>query len=207
MSRRLDGPAGGLDLPDWRLLLIGGLLLSGLVVLLVVVLFAAAPSETIGAVQPDDGGAHVTDGADCRTAPAACGLDANPYSSVPATSGPMWNSPANWGVYSTPQAEGQLIHNIEHGGIVIWYDLELEPEAVAELATYVEAQTSQGVGGRYKFILTPWGGEDDLGSPVVVTAWRTVLQLESADTAAIDAFAREYYGQSPEPAGGPGPPG
>ena len=204
MSRRLDAPSGGLDLPDWRLLLIGGVLLTGLLLVLLVVV-TGSPSQAIGAVQPDDGGLHVTDGLDCRSAPASCGLDANPYSGVPATSGPMWNSPANWGVYSTPQAEAQLVHNVEHGGIVVWYESDLDPEDVAELAAYVDAQTSQGLGGRYKFILTPWGGEEELGSPVVVTAWRNVLALESADTAAIDAFAREHYGKSPEPAGGPGP--
>ena len=38
-------------------------------------------------------------------------------------------------------------------------------------------------------------------------AWRWLLELETADTDAIDAFAREHYGLAPEPNGGPGPPG
>jgi hypothetical protein len=33
-----------------------------------------------------------------------------------------------------------------------------------------------------------------------------MLQLDTADTAAIDEFAREHYGDSPEPNGGPAPP-
>jgi hypothetical protein len=41
---------------------------------------------------------------------------------------------------------------------------------------------------------------------VVATSWRYLLELETADTAAIDQFAREHYGIAPEPNGGPAPP-
>jgi hypothetical protein len=110
-------------------------------------------------------------------------------------------------VYATPANESQLIHNLEHGGIVIWYDPSLDAASVDTLVRYVETQTASGVSGRYKFILTPWGGADPLGSPVVATAWRYTLELETADTGAIGEFARARYGRSPEPNGGPGPPG
>lgn len=206
LTRRLDdrGPTAGL--PDWRLLAIGGLILVGLLVVVLVLIFGSGPSASSGTAQPNAGQAHVSPGSACRTSPETCGVDSNPYTSLPATSGPHWDSPANWGAYSTPQSESQLIHNLEHGGIVIWYDAGLDAEQVAELANYVDAQTAQGVAGRYKFILTPWDG-DDLGSPIVVTAWRYLLPLESVDTGAIDDFAREHYGQAPEPNAGPGPPG
>ena len=115
---------------------------------------------------------------------------------------------ANWGVYSTPQNETQVIHNLEHGGIVVWYDpARLDQDGIDALTQYVNGQTSSGLSGRFKFILTPWGGDEPLPSPVVATAWRYLLQLETADTAAIDEFARAHYGRSPEPNGGPGPPG
>jgi hypothetical protein len=212
MSRRLDDRGAGPALPDWRLLAIGGLLLAGLIVIGLVLLFGSGPSESVGTVQANDGQTHVTAGIDCR-APAnasqeqECG-GRDPYSSVPAASGPHWppDAVANWGVYSTPQPETQLIHNLEHGGIVIWYRDDLPQEQVDELASYVEAQVSQGVAGRFKFILSPWGGSAEIGAPIVVTAWRYLLELDELDTAAIDEFAREHYGQSPEPNGGPGPP-
>ncbi|MGZ8481939.1 MAG: DUF3105 domain-containing protein [Candidatus Limnocylindria bacterium] len=212
MTRRLDdgGPAAGL--PDWRLLAIGGLLIVGILVVVMVLIFGSAPSANAGVQQANDGQGHTAIGADCRDPgqqndSTNCGTD--PYSSLPAASGPHWDPSgiANWGVYSTPQSETQLIHNLEHGGIVIWYDPGLDGEQVADLASYVDAQTSQGVAGRYKFILTPWGGEQALPAPVVATAWRWLLELDTADTAAIDEFARDHYGQAPEPNGGPGPPG
>lgn len=205
LNRRID-QSDGMTLPDWRLLAIGGLLLVGVVIVALVLLVGSGPGVGAGTTQPDDGSAHVTDGASCRSNPASCGLTEIPYSSTPATSGPHWNTPNNWGVYTTPQNESQLIHNLEHGGIVIWYDPDaLDDDEVAELARYVEGQTAAGISGRYKFILTPWDGPD-FGEPIAVTAWRQLLYMDEVDTDAIGDFARTHYGRSPEPGGGPGPP-
>jgi hypothetical protein len=210
LNRRLDSPSG-MALPDWRLLVIGGVLLVGVILLVLVLVLGGGPSADVGVQLADDGQAHVAQGTDCR-APATgtqqqeCGAD--PYSSVPAASGPHWDGPANWGVYSTPLIETQLIHNLEHGGIVVWYDPDAADAAqVDELSRYVTTQVSSGISGRFKFVLSPWGGAEELPSPIVATAWRHLLELDEVDTAALDAFTREHYGRSPEPNGGPGPPG
>ena len=209
LNRRID-QGGTTALPDWRLLLIGGVLLVGVLILALVLIFGGGPSESLGVQHPNDGGAHVAVGVDCRAAPQSdpnCGT--NPYSSLPATSGPHWEPSgiAQWGVYSTPQPETQLIHNLEHGGIVIWYDPEaLTVESIDALTAYVENQNASGVSGRYKFILSPWGGSEPLPAPVVATSWRWSLNLDTAGIDAIDAFAREHYGNAPEPNGGPAPP-
>jgi hypothetical protein len=207
MNRRLDAP-GGMALPDWRLLAIGGVLLVGVILIALVLVLGSGPNPNAGVQQPDDGNAHVAPGTTCRSDEAPCGAD--PYSSTPATSGPHWDPSAlaNWGVYSTPQNESQVVHNLEHGGIVIWYDPEaVSDEDVDTLERYVTSQVSQGISGRFKFILSPWGGSDPLPSPIAVTSWRWLLELDEANTAAIDDFARERYGIAPEPNGGPGPPG
>jgi hypothetical protein len=212
MSRRIESGAAP-ALPDWRLLLIGGVLVVGVLILALVLLFGGTPSAGLGVQQPNDGTAHVTPGTDCRD-PAqqndATGCSADPYSTLPAASGPHWDPSgiAQWGVYTTPQPETQLIHNLEHGGVVIWYDPEaLDPASIDALTSYVNTQTASGVSGRYKFILSPWGGADPLPAPVVASSWRWLLQLETGDTEMIDEFAREHYGDAPEPNGGPGPPG
>lgn len=209
LNRRIDAPAStGLALPDWRLLAIAGVLGVGAILVVLVLIFGSGPAANAGLQLPDDGQTHITEGTDCRSSAGAAECGTDPYSSLPATSGPHWGTPANWGVYSTPQAESQLIHNLEHGGVVIWYDPEqVDAEGVAELEQFVRTQNASGVSGRYKFIVSPWGGEEPLPSPVVATSWRWLLELEEADTAAIDEFAREHYGVAPEPNGGPGPPG
>lgn len=207
LNRRIEQGSPS-TLPDWRLLLIGGVLVVGVLILALVLLFGGTPSEAAGRQYADDGGTHVADGVDCRIAPQSdpnCG--AGDYSSLPATSGPHWGTPSGWGVFSTPLSEAQTIHNLEHGGIVIWYDPgAVDAASIEALGSYVDTQVASGVSGRYKFILSPWGGEDPLPAPVIATAWRWSLELETADTDAIDEFARARYGRSPEPNGGPAPP-
>jgi hypothetical protein len=206
LNRRMDAAgAGGANLPDWRLLAIGGVLLVGVVIIALVLVMRGDQDPN---QQPDDGNLHVDVGTTCRSPEAPCGPD--PYSSIPGTSGPHWDPSgiANWGAYSTPQNASQVIHTREHGGIGIWYDPDaLDDAQVAELASYVEGQVSSGISGRYKFILTPWGGNVDLGAAVAVTAWRHLLKLDTFDMDAIRAFADEsYLKYAPEPNGGPGPP-
>lgn len=207
LNRRIDArtTGSGASLPDWRLLAIGGVLIVGVVLIVLVLFLGAAPNPNAGITLPNDGGGHVAVGTDCRSDSAACGAD--PYSSLPATSGPHWDTADAWGAYSTPQPEAQVIHNLEHGGIVIWYDADALTEAqIGELDSYVESQVATGIGGRFKFIVSPWGGRDPLPSPVVVTAWRHLLELEAFDMDAIRSFAdANYLVHAPEPNGGPAP--
>ncbi len=207
LGRRLDaGGTRGASLPDWRLLAIGGVLLAGVVLIGLVLIMGGSPNPNVGTTQPDDGQRHVPVGTTCRSAEAPCGPD--PYSTLPATSGPHWDPSgvAAWGAYSTPQNESQLIHNLEHGGIVIWYDPDaLDDAQVSELTSYVEGQVASGISGRFKFIVSPWDGPD-LGGEVAVTAWRHLLKLDAFDMNAIRAFAdANYLRNAPEPNGGPGP--
>lgn len=192
MNRRLSASGGG-GL-DARLLLIGGVLVIGAVIVVVVVLFAGGGGGRIGERQVDQGGGHIADGS-----------IGGPYSSVPATSGQHWNTPANWGVYTeaNPAIQSQVIHNLEHGGIVIWYQpSQLTADEISTLTNYAEQQIRSA---KFKVILSPWNGQD-FGHPVAVTAWDWLLYLDSADTSQIRAFLDDHYQQSPEPFGGPGQP-
>ena len=209
LTRRIDEPTG-MALPDWRLLAIGGVLLVGVILIALVLLLGGGPSESVGTQLPDDGQAHVTQGVDCRAptnASQAAECGENPYGTVPAASGPHWSGPANWGVYTEPQVETQLIHNLEHGGVVIWYDPDaVDAEQIAELERYVTTQVSSGISGRFRFIVSPWAGEEELPAAIVATTWRNVLEMDEVETGMLDEFTREHYGRAPEPNGGPGPP-
>ncbi|MEO6579253.1 MAG: DUF3105 domain-containing protein, partial [Candidatus Limnocylindria bacterium] len=156
---------------------------------------------------PNDGQEHVAVGTTCRSPQAPCGPD--PYSTLPAASGPHWDPSgvANWGAYASPQNETQLIHNLEHGGIVIWYDAAvLDNAQVQELNSYVLGQVASGISGRFKLIVSPWGGDEPLGAAVAVTAWRHILKLDAFDLDAVRAFAdANYLRFAPEPNGGPAP--
>jgi hypothetical protein len=195
MNRRVSPSGASSGALDPRILLIGGVLVVGVVILVVVLLFGGGgAAASVGQRQVDDGGGHIADGA------AGTG-----YSSVPATSGEHWNTPANWGVYTaaSPAQEAQIIHNLEHGGIVIWYQpTETSAEDVAALTQYVEQQVRSA---KFKVILSPWTSED-FGHPIAVTSWNWLLYQDAADLDQIRAFLDEHYGDAPEPFGGPGQP-
>jgi hypothetical protein len=192
LNRRVASSSGGLPF-DWRILLIGGVLLIGAIILVVFIVVGGGPNTSIGQQLPNDGQGHVP----------AC--TAGNYSSTPPTSGCHLDHPANWGVYTAAQEPTQLIHNLEHGGIVGWYQPDqVSDDDVARLADLVNSRVAEGIGGRFKFVLSPWGGED-FGHPIAVTAWTWLLYLDTADLDAINAFADAHYGEAPEPNGGPAP--
>lgn len=203
MSRRLEAPRSRLP---WPIIALIGLVTLAVVAVLVALVAGSRPNPNAGVAQPDDGGTHVPPGIDCRSAPqshANCGSD--PYSSLPATSGPHWDPSglAQWGVYSTPQPETQVIHNLEHGGIVIWYQPEqLTPEEIDQLEDYVNTQVQSN---RFKVILSPWEGQD-FEHPIALTAWQYLLYQDTVDLNVIRDFVSIHYGNAPEPNGGPGPP-
>ncbi|MDP9468300.1 MAG: DUF3105 domain-containing protein [Chloroflexota bacterium] len=197
LSRRLGSGRG--PALDWRLLSIAAILVLGTVILLIIFLFGRGGANGggfAGEPQVDDGQTHIQEGT------AGGG-----YSSLPATSGPHWNSadsPGPWGVYSNAQAQERLIHNLEHGGIVIWYQpSQLDAAGVTALTTYVTQQVSTA---QFKVILTPWSGAD-FGHPIAVTAWNWLLYLDTANVDAVRTFLDAHYGDAPEPFGGPAQPG
>jgi hypothetical protein len=180
---------------DWRIVALGGAIVVAIAVVAIALLVSSGDKKFQGTLEPNGGGQHV-----------AVGTYPN-YNSTPATSGPHWNqppiAPMNWGVYTKAVPEPAAVHNLEHGGIVIWYQAsKLSADQVTTLTNFVNAQirTSQ-----FKFILSPWTGKD-FGHPIAVTAWRYLLYLDSADTDSITAFVNLHYENSPEPQGGPAQP-
>ena len=188
MGRRLG--EGGPSI-DWRIMAVGGVLLVGIIVLVVLLLFGGggASGSLSGTRQVDDGRGHV-----------AVGAKGGPYSSVPATSGTHWDTPGQWGVYTSanPAIEDQMVHNLEHGGIVIWYQPgQVDPSGISKLEQWVQQQQQTT---RYKAVVSPWTGQD-FGHPVAVTAWDWLLYLDSVDISAVQQFFDDHYGKSPEPNG------
>jgi hypothetical protein len=194
LNRRLSQRGGAVPI-DWRLLLVGGVLVLGAIVLIIVVVFGGSgdPNAGVGTRMPDEGAGHV----DQATIPT--------YQSRPATSGPHWNlgngvAPLNWGVYPTPVAEPAAVHNLEHGGIVIWYQPTATQADIDALTQFTQQALSSS---NPKVLLSPWAGED-FGHPIAVTAWDWLLYLDTADIDQIRAFQSDHPpNEAPEPLGGP----
>lgn len=128
--------------------------------------------------QPSRGEEHVPDGT-----PVAESKDF-------PTSGPHWPTPTKAGFYEDPQPKGALIHALEHGLVVVYYD---DPGFTA-LSTL--QRWSDDLAGRWSgLIAVPHEG---LGQEVVLTAWRRRLDLPEFDQAALAAFLDAYSGRGPE---------
>jgi len=172
---------------------IGLLIVAGLSAILILALLAPGAGTAVGEPQANDGQTHIDSG-----------TAGGPYSSNPAASGPHWPEPLEyWGVYPTAIPQEPAIHNLEHGGIVIWYQAaQVTAEQIDALENYTRSWNATE---RYKVLVAPWSGSD-FGHPMAILAWTWLLYLDEVDTDLMDQFVDQHYGEAPEPGGGPGPP-
>ncbi len=109
------------------------------------------------------------------------------------TSGRHDPVPTSPGVYRVPLRPGQLVHALEHGSVVIYYDTP-EPDALATLKDWAGLY-----GGKWDGVVV--APMDGLGGDLVLTAWAKTLRLrafDGADAALAAAFIDTYRGRGPE---------
>ena len=106
------------------------------------------------------------------------------------TSGIHDRVPISPGFYTDPQRATQLVHSVEHGHIVIYYE-----DPGAEARDTIEAWTALFGGHWDGVVAVPASG---LGKAVVLTAWRKILTLDNFEPAAAAAFVDTYRGRGPE---------
>ena len=199
LNRRIDqGSASAL--PDWRLLLIGGVIVVGVLILALVLIFGGGPKPRTSASS-----IPTTETRTSRWVPTVAPRRRAIQTAAPTRTPRCRRRRARTGTRAAsrtgastrrPQPETQLIHNLEHGGIVIWYDPEaLTVESIDALTGYVQNQNASGSAGDTSSSSARGAASDPLPAPVVATAWRWSLELETADIDAIDEFARAHYGE------------
>lgn len=106
------------------------------------------------------------------------------------TSGPHHPSWVDPGVYSEPQPVDELVHALEHGNIVIYYD-EPGDAVMGQLREWASLYDDQWSG----IVVTP---ARRLGESIMLTAWTRRLRLEEFEPAMAAAFIDAYRGRGPE---------
>ena len=107
------------------------------------------------------------------------------YNSTPPTSGAHWEVWAGCGVYDTEIPDERIVHNMEHGQVVISYNLS-DPQEVTSLFGVVDGLSEfnrWGVLRRYSKI--------DEGT-VAMTAWGVMDVFPGVDEARIEKFYKTY---------------
>lgn len=112
------------------------------------------------------------------------------YIEIFPTSGDHSETPLKAGVYDRPMPKVNLVHSLEHGAIVIYYENPGE-----DAARLFKDWASLYTGSFESFIATKSPG---LGEAVVLTAWTKSLRLERFDAASAAAFMDAYRGRGPE---------
>jgi len=82
-----------------------------------------------------------------------------------------------------PYPAGYLVHSLEHGYIIFWYNYEvLDDIACTQLKA--ETQSVMEQANMFKVIAYPWSSID---VPLVMTSWGRMMRYETFD--AKDAYA------------------
>ena len=129
-----------------------------------------------------------------------------PWNTDPPSNGqhyPLW---AVWGFYTDPVNPRQVVHNEEHGGVVVWWGTQVPETTVTQLREFYNEQPEGSFG-------TPYA---KLGSKLAITAWTgntadyehngyygqghiaICPRYNAATKAAFEAFRDAYRGHGPE---------
>ena len=106
------------------------------------------------------------------------------YNTRPPTSGNHLPSTAPYGFNSGSLVANQVVHNMEHGAVVIWFQPgdDVLAGQVRDLVFAV---------GEECVVAGPYADMDDT---VAVTGWARVLRLDALDSAQIREFVAAYRG-------------
>jgi hypothetical protein len=83
------------------------------------------------------------------------------WKTFPPSGGSHYRLWATWGFYTKPVNPRQVVHNEEHGGVVLWWGPKVPASTVAELRGFYDSQPVAVFG-------TPFAG---LGDRVAISAW------------------------------------
>ncbi|MBI4570748.1 MAG: DUF3105 domain-containing protein [Chloroflexi bacterium] len=111
---------------------------------------------------------------------AACGTD--------PSEAPPFCGPAPWGIYREAWEPETLVHNMEHAGVVIWYNTS-DQDVIDELEAFAQEKLSAGT----LLVLAPY---PDMGDETVaITVWsrRDVMAADELDLDRIQEFIDVLY--------------
>ena len=115
------------------------------------------------------------------------------YERIPPLSGPHHGGVVDAGYYEQPQSTEELVHSLEHGAVVVYYD----PDAITEEArSDLRERANVHTGTWTSVIVAP--SQDNPEAPYTLTAWRHRLRIDEYEPEAVTAFLAEYLGRGPE---------
>ncbi len=123
------------------------------------------------------------------------------YNSAPPTSGPHYGAIAPWGIYDEPLPYERVLHNLEDGGVAIYYQCE---DGCPELVTQLEEVLTPFIRRGDHVVLVPNDPtyvaptgdtlHEDMGSRIAMAAWQRLDKFDEFDADRVRAFIDRYEG-------------
>lgn len=167
-----------------------GLVVAGLIALFVVGNKNTEAPERVTKVEgeefhePSGNSNHIADGAEHE-----------PYSTNPPTSGPHYSAPTSAGIKDAQLADETVIHNLEHGYVVISYRPDLPAEQLEELKRIFEALPDSPMFNKVKAVMMPRAQNEQA---ISLTAWGYLLHLNAPSETKITQFYEAHVDKGPE---------
>jgi hypothetical protein len=125
------------------------------------------------------------------------------YNTSPPTSGPHFPVPATWDIYTEPVEQFRLVHNLEHGGVIVQYGSDVPESAVAEIREWYLDDPNGIIVAPLptlgdKIALAAWTAPDAAPGQVAGPGQGVVAKCTGFDAGAFDAFKETYGFRGPE---------
>jgi uncharacterized protein DUF3105 len=111
-----------------------------------------------------------------------------PYSTNPPTSGPHNFAPLPEGIYDTPQDDEWLVHNLEHGHVLVLYQPTVAPAVVTRLKALVTLYDGD-------VVMAPRPAND---VPIALASWGRMQKFPEYDEPTVQNFIDRNRGHGPE---------
>jgi Protein of unknown function (DUF3105) len=129
-----------------------------------------------------------------------------PWNTDPPSNGqhyPLW---AVWGFYTAPVNPRMVVHNEEHGGVILWWGTKVPGSTVDQLRSFYNEQPIGTFGTPYpklggKVAISAWTGDPKkYGSNNYFGQGHLAIcpRLDSSTLKAFEAFRKLYRGRGPE---------
>jgi hypothetical protein len=196
--RRVQAPKRRVDAPDpaaRHRLILYGISAAGFVALVVVVLIvvlAGGGSNAKAAIKTIEAqGCQYHKYPELPRAPHYATLTPSPppkWNSVPPTSGRHYVNPLPFGLYTEPMPEIRLVHNLEHGAVLLQYGDKVSAAQVREITAWYQQDANA-------LVVAPL---PKLGAKVALTAWTEWTECNGFDEKAANAFRKAFRYHAPE---------
>ena len=176
-----------------RILVYGGLGLAVIAVAVIIILLSQTSPANAG-LMGDEVAIASSSHVPADTVPG-------PYASNPPAGGTHFSEDYSAKFYQefeiptlAPHPEGYLVHSLEHGYVIFWYNCQISGTDCATLKQTIQTVMDQT--GGTKLIAFPW---PDMDVPLAMTSWGRILKFSQPDAAKMKQFVERNRYHAPEP--------